>query len=79
MRNMMTMLREKVAAGSLKMLAAPYLPDGLVWAALFIAYTDCMIFLLGQPAGYWIDRKRAASYLPTKGDWGTPVGWRSLR
>ena len=64
MKNIMTTLREKVATGSLKILTAPYLPSGLIWSALLIAYTDCMIILLGQPAGYWIDRNRAASHLP---------------
>lgn len=64
MKNIMTTLRAKVSTGSLKLLTAPYLPSSLIWAALLIAYTDCMILLLGQPAGYWIDRNRAASQLP---------------
>lgn len=63
MKNIMETLREKVSFGSLKILTAPYLPSGLIWSALLIAYTDCMIILLGQPAGYWIDRSRAASQL----------------
>ena len=64
MKNMMAKLREKVSTGSIGILAAPYLPGGLIRAALLLAYTDCMIVLLGQPAGYWIDRQRAASRFP---------------
>src|SRR5262245_54081999 len=64
MNNIMTPLREKVSIGSLKMFTAPYLPNNLIWTALLLAYTDCMIILLGQPAGYWIDRNRAASQFP---------------
>jgi hypothetical protein len=64
MKNIMPMLREKVSTGSLKTLTAPYLPNGLIWAALLIAYTDCILILIGQPVGYWIDRNRAASLFP---------------
>lgn len=64
MKNMMDTLQEKVSRGSVTLLAAPYLPNGLIWAALLIAYTDWIIMLLAQPAAYWIDRHRAASALP---------------
>jgi len=64
MKNIMATLREKLSTGSLKLLTAPYLPDGLIWAALLLAYTDSMIVLIGQPAGYWIDRMRAVSQVP---------------
>jgi len=64
MKNMMEKLRQWVAATSIQFVLAPYLPSGLIWAALLLAYTDLMLVLLGQPAGYWMDRNRASSSLP---------------
>jgi len=64
MKTTMETLREKMSSGSPKILDAPYLPSGLIWAALLLAYTDCLSVLLGQPAGYWIDRNRSVSQFP---------------
>jgi hypothetical protein len=64
METMLGKLQAKVSTGSIRFLAAPYLPGGLIWAALLLAYTGWMVVLLGQPAGYWIDRQRAASQFP---------------
>ena len=64
MKNIMETLRTKVSSGSITILSGPYLPSGLIWAALLLAYTDCIVVLLGQPAAYWIDRSRAASQMP---------------
>src|SRR5512143_567928 len=64
MKNGMEKLRQWSSASSLRLFSAPYLPSGLIWTALLAAYTDLMVLLLGQPAGYWIDRGRAASSFP---------------
>ncbi len=64
MKNMMEKLRQSTSSTSLQLVSAPYLSSRLIWAALLLAYTDLMLILLGQPAGYWIDRSRAASNFP---------------
>jgi hypothetical protein len=60
MKNIMEKLRQRVSALGLKFVSAPYLPSGLIVSALLLAYTDWMTVLLGQPAGYWLDRTRAS-------------------
>ena len=64
MKTMMDKLRQWVSTTSLGLVSPPYLPSGLIWVALLLAYSDLMLILLGQPAGYWLDRSRAASNLP---------------
>jgi hypothetical protein len=61
MKNIVETLRQKGSTLSLRFVSAPYLPADLIGAALLLAYTDWMLVLLGQPAGYWIDRGRSAS------------------
>jgi hypothetical protein len=57
-------LRDRLASGSLKLFSAPYLPFGLILAALLLAFTDLAVLLLEQPAAYWLDADRAESGLP---------------
>jgi hypothetical protein len=61
MKNIMEKLRQRVSTLSLRFVSVPYLPSGLIWSALLLAYTDWMMILLGQPAGYWIDQGRSVS------------------
>src|SRR5688500_4024909 len=64
MKNMMEKLRQWASKTSLRLVSAPYLSSGLIWAALLLAYTDLTLTLLRQPAGYWLDHGRAASNFP---------------
>jgi hypothetical protein len=57
-------LRNWLASGSVKPFLAPYLPFGLILAALLLAFTDLAVLLLEQPAAYWLDAGRAESELP---------------
>ena len=61
MKNIMEKLRQRLATRSLGIVSPPYLPSGLIWSALLLAYTDWILILLNQPAGYWLDRSRASS------------------
>lgn len=64
MQNVKEKLRQLVSGTSIRFVSAPYLPSGLIWTALLLAYTDLAVILLGQPGVYWIDHSRAASSFP---------------
>lgn len=61
MEKKMEKLRGLLSAKASRLFSAPYLPPGLIWSAFLLAYTDLIVILLGQPAGYWIDRSQASS------------------
>jgi hypothetical protein len=72
-------VRQKLAAGGRHLFSAPYLPPGLIWAALLVALTDLSVILLAQPAGYWITFNRAESGLPFLGKLlASGLGWYVL-
>jgi hypothetical protein len=64
MARLLEKLRDRLASGSLNLFSAPYLPFGLILAALLLAFTDLAVLLLEQPAAYWLDAGRAESGLP---------------
>jgi len=64
MKNLMEKIQQRVSTTSIRFVSPPYLPSGLIWAALLVTFTDLMVILLGQPAAYWIDRSRAESSIP---------------
>jgi len=64
MGRLLEKLRNRLTSGSVKPFLAPYLPFGLILAALLLAFTDLTVLLLEQSAGYWLDAGRAESGLP---------------
>ena len=68
MTKFMEKIQQKVSATGVRTVSAPYLPSGLIWAALLLMFTDLMVILLSQPGAYWIDHSRAISdFAPIKG------------
>lgn len=64
MKNIMEKLQQWSSKTSIRLVSAPYLPSGLIWAAVLIVFTDLMVILLGQPGVYWVNRSSAVSGFP---------------
>jgi hypothetical protein len=64
MKNRIEKIRRRVADAGLKLSNAVYLPHGLIWFALFVAFSDLCVVLFAQPLVYWIGKGGAESSLP---------------